>query len=845
MKKYLLLPVSVTIIASAFFASNAEPIRLTDFKQAKPASIKYPVIGDSTSKAGFSAANLLKYNWNGDFTTVAPGTSAPDTTGFLHIAKPQTDAIISGLKTHLKADHFVKGKLVITSPMPFQAFADEKSLGSKETSEDSISSASTKQFDLDLQPEYVTEIVIKVVAEADSKCEPTIKVEYIPDEKFNDVKISQGAEMKKRVSIQTTVEGPRVVSSLLSPDGKYLLTSYAETFSPTNARHWATLSETATGKILNADLDTKTYWMPKGNKLVSVVKNGDLYDIFLTEVPSMKRTLFAENIPTSSFDIAPDESYLVYNDIQQGKNENGPMKRIKSPDDRIPGNRDRVYLMKYSIKDGITQPLTLAGPSTTLCDISSDSRKLLYVSVQETPSKHPFYANSIISLDVNTLQTDTIVKDDTSIAGAVFSPDAKQIFAWGGPTAFNGIGANKGDNEMPNDFDIQGYIVNIADRKVSPVTKDFNPSILGKPVWNISDGKIYFLAYDKFFTPIYSLEPRSGKFSRLDIPIDKVTNFSIGRMESKWLTCTGQSYTQAGALYRTDLKSGKTTMVDNPMQEILSDINFGQIEGYKFKASDGTEIDTDIILPPDFDPTRKYPMIVYYYGGTLPSGRSFATPYSPQLFASRDYVVFVINPSGAIGYGQEFSGRHVNAWGKRTSDDIIEGVNDICKKYQFIDDKKIGCIGASYGGFMTQYLLTKTDIFAAAISHAGISNVTSYWGEGFWGYSYNSVAAAKSYPWTNPDLFTKQGSLFNADKIHTPLLLLHGTVDTNVPIGESVQLFNALKILGRDVEFITVEDQNHIIMDYEKRVLWHATIMAWFAKWLQDDPRWWDSMYGK
>ena len=145
---------------------------------------------------------------------------------------------------------------------------------------------------------------------------------------------------------------------------------------------------------------------------------------------------------------------------------------------------------------------------------------------------------------------------------------------------------------------------------------------------------------------------------------------------------------------------------------------------------------------------------------------------------------------------------------------------------------------------MTQYLLTRTDIFAAAISHAGISNVTSYWGEGYWGYSYNSVAAAKSYPWNNPKLFTEQGSLFNADKIHTPLLLLHGTVDTNVPIGESIQLFNALRILGRDVEFISVDGQNHFISDFPHRQLWQNTIMAWFAKWLQDDPQWWNSLYG-
>ena len=146
---------------------------------------------------------------------------------------------------------------------------------------------------------------------------------------------------------------------------------------------------------------------------------------------------------------------------------------------------------------------------------------------------------------------------------------------------------------------------------------------------------------------------------------------------------------------------------------------------------------------------------------------------------------------------------------------------------------------------MTQYLQTQTDIFAAAVSHAGISNVTSYWGEGYWGSSYNAVAAADSYPWQNPDLFTKQGSLFNADKINTPLLLLHGTVDTNVPIGESIQLFNALKILGKEVEFVQVEGEDHFVADYAKRVLWHNTIMAWFARFLQDSPEWWNELYPK
>ena len=202
----------------------------------------------------------------------------------------------------------------------------------------------------------------------------------------------------------------------------------------------------------------------------------------------------------------------------------------------------------------------------------------------------------------------------------------------------------------------------------------------------------------------------------------------------------------------------------------------------------------------------------------------------------------MLNPSGTTAYGQEFAARHVNTWGKESGDDIIQGVKEFCKAHSFVDSKHIGCIGASYGGFMTEYLQTQTDIFAAAISHAGISNITSYWGGGYWGYSYGETAQYGSFPWNNPDLYVKQSPLFNADKIHTPLLLLHGTADTNVPTNESQQLYNALKILGRDVTYVQVEGENHVITDYNKRLAWLNVIYAWFAKYLQGNDAWWKAL---
>jgi phage tail component, N-terminal domain protein len=198
-----------------------------------------------------------------------------------------------------------------------------------------------------------------------------------------------------------------------------------------------------------------------------------------------------------------------------------------------------------------------------------------------------------------------------------------------------------------------------------------------------------------------------------------------------------------------------------------------------------------------------------------------------------------------VGFGQEFSSRHVNTAGDGVADDIIEGTKRFIADHPYVDGRKIGCIGASYGGFMTQYLQTKTDIFAAAISHAGISDHTSYWGEGYWGYSYSEISMAGSYPWTRKDLYVDHSPLFNADKIHTPLLFLHGTADTNVPVGESIQMFTALKLLGRPTAFVAIEGENHWVMNYDKRIKWQNTIFAWFAKWLKNDPTWWNAMYNE
>lgn len=835
----------LAITLAGFMTAGASAYVIGGFKGSAPVTLHQPQKPDSVQKENpFSADKLLKSR---HFATQWPETAgwttmAPDTAGNLVLVDSKNAPQLRTFASHLRAERFAKGKLkLVSSPR-----ADVILNGDVKISKTTADSVPGEQSaDIELLPQQDYSLIVNVLTMPDDPGKPEFRLEFVPDKDFESVKVSSGADMDRRVSPLSTMQGERVSSMALSPDGKYLLTRYREVISAEESRKRVVMTETATGRTVSENIDFSADWMPKSNSLYFTKEGVRDYDLYVMEVPAMRTTRIATAIPDQDVTFSPDEKYLFYYDKVDGAKQEGVMRRYTSPDDRIPGDRDRFYICRYDIENGVAVPLTYGGGTTSICDISRDGSKLLYMSQRQTPDKYPFYRVSLVQMDMNTFATDTIINDaDGFVSNAIYSPDASRLFVVGGPDAFDRIGANHDPEPIANNFDNQGFIMTLSDRSVRPVTKDFDPSLEGTPVWNAVDNRIYFIGERGFFRDLYQLNPSDGKIVMLGKEnLQTVRGFSIGDREDRYAAYWGGSFTDDGVACLLNLKNGKSTLVDDPLKEWLGDTQFGKMEPWKFTASDGTVVDGYMCLPPDFDANKKYPLIVYYYGGTSPSNASFYHLYSPQVFASRDYVVYVLNPSGTTGYGQEYSARHVNAWGKRTADEIIQGVKEFCKAHPFVNKDRIGCLGASYGGFMTQYLLTKTDIFHAAISHAGISNVTSYWGEGFWGYSYNSVAAAKSYPWTDPELFTKQGSLFNADKIHTPLLLLHGTVDTNVPIGESIQLFNALKILGRDVEFITVQDENHVISNFNNKLSWHNTIMAWFAKWLQDDPSWWNALY--
>lgn len=821
MRKNMLLLAAICSCYNLF----AEKVIVKQFRYAGPYEVKKPFLQDSldVNSKKFTEKELVK--------TAIPFSNVRQSAQFLEtdtngesMLPGTSQACHIGLASfYLNSDRYVKGALQIKGPETYEVYINNE----KQTPADG-------KIALTLEP-HRYEVVIKYLSEKDKT--GSLKVTF---ETEAEAVVTATTDPEKRYTISDVFDGTRMRSVSLSPDGKYLLTAYQTTFPGGKTESFQQVTDRASGQVLIESSSNDYSWMPQSN-LLYYTRNG-LQGKELVSIDPVTKTenVLSSNLPDGWFIFSPTEEYLLFTVSEEGPKKDKDMEEILVPDDRQPGWRNRSFLHKYDLATGVFERLTYGHNSTSLNDISQDGRYLLFTSQERTLTKRPFSITTLYRMDLQTMETEALLKDPF-IGRATFSPDGKLLAIEGSGEAFDGIGLNIAPGQTSNTADGQLFIYDLGSKQVSPVSKDFNPSIQYF-TWNRHDKQIYLQGEDKDCVRLYVLNPSTGKIKPIPLKEDILSDFTLAESAPE-LVYYGESASNSQRLYSVNLKKNTTVCLKDLSKDILKDITLGEVRDWNFKAAAGDTIYGRYYLPPHFDPNKKYPLIVNYYGGTSPTERSLENRYPSHAYAALGYIVYIIQPSGATGFGQEFSARHVNAWGKRTGDEIIEGTKKFCAEHNFVDAKKIGCIGASYGGFMTQYLQTKTDIFAAAISHAGISDITSYWGEGYWGYSYSSLATANSYPWNARDIYVEQSPLFHANKINTPLLFLHGSVDTNVPVGESIQMFTALKLLGKETAFIQVTGQNHQIFDYKKRAEWNNTIYAWFAKWLKEQPEWWEALY--
>lgn len=845
MNKLILKTTKSGLLAAALMASisaSAETIEVKTLKYAGPYAVAQPWMADSVNIKGeaFDLKQLLDSPLS--FTLLNKGkevTAAQllaDKQDALHLA---SFCVSNTQRT--------KATIAVEGLEQYRLFVDGEQVEVNGDKAETI-----------LTPSQHTVVIKYLTRKNASSDKKSIKLTVTA---ANGAPLSVGdAAAKRAYNIYDVICAPNYPSVSISPNGKFIVVRKTWVDRKGNNHSISELRNYQTNRVM-ATFEESVKWMPASNKLYFTQKASDssiageekqdgTLQLITINPLTMEREVLASHLPEGWFQFTPDEKTLIYTLTTEGRKKDPQVYDVKEPEDRQPGWRERSNLAKYDLASGILQPLTFGYHNIYLMDISADSRYLLIGKEEERLTKRPTTLTSFYRLDLGSMnassattpKVETLIEKGEFLNSAQFSPDGKSILVSASPEAFNGIGKNVEEGQTPSMIDTQLYLMTLSDKKVRPLTKDFNPNVQSVE-WSKVDGNIYFTAEDKDCVHLFQLNPKSGKFTLLKTPEEYIKSFSLASSAAE-MAFSGQSASNADRLYKMNTKALKSQLVDDLSARELKDVELGECKAWNFVNSRGDTLCCRYYLPPHFDAAKKYPMIVNYYGGCSPTSRMFQSRYPHHVYAAMGYVVLVVNPSGATGFGQKFSARHVDTAGEGVAEDIISSTQAFCDEHAFVNRKKIGCIGASYGGFMTQYLQTKTDLFAAAISHAGISDHTSYWGEGYWGYSYSEVSMANEYPWTNKHLFVDQCPLYNADKIHTPLLFVHGTADNNVPVGESIQLYTALKLLGRPTAMVLVDGQDHHIIDYEKRLKWQNTIFAWFAKWLQDDASWWTEMYG-
>ena len=353
--------------------------------------------------------------------------------------------------------------------------------------------------------------------------------------------------------------------------------------------------------------------------------------------------------------------------------------------------------------------------------------------------------------------------------------------------------------------------------------------------WDKSAKKIYFTAAIKGTKQLFELtisEKEKSNIKQLtngDFDINSI----IGQAENSLLVLRND-FNHASEIYAVGLGSGNMKQLSHVNDDIYNSISLCKSERRMVKTTDNKEMLSWVVYPPDFDPNKKYPTLLYCQGGPQsPLTQFYSYRWNLQLMASQGYIVVAPNRRGMYGHGVKWNEDISKDWGGQCMNDYLSAIDDISKE-KYIDKNRIGCIGASFGGYSAFYLAGKHEgRFKTFIAHCGIFNLHSMYGtteEIFFtdwdmGGAYwekDNKVAQKTYKDYNPINFV--------DKWDTPILIFHGGKDYRVPYSQGMEAFQAAQLRGIKSRFIYMPEENHWVQNPQTALLWHREFFRWLSE---------------
>ena len=372
-------------------------------------------------------------------------------------------------------------------------------------------------------------------------------------------------------------------------------------------------------------------------------------------------------------------------------------------------------------------------------------------------------------------------------------------------------------------------VYNRATGTSTEITRGFDQQV--EEVVLSKDGNYaYFTAGERGKSPIFRVPLAGGPVQKL-LPNVFATNLRITE-DGRRFVFAGSSFSSPAEIYTANIDGSGL----HPLTSINPQANLQKAEEIEWTGALGKKIHGFIVKPNNFDPSRKYPLVVLIHGGPQSAWNdNWGYRWNPQVFANAGYVVFTPNPRGSTGYGQQFVNDISGDWGGKAYVDIMNGVADVLRRSPFIDRSRIGAAGASYGGYMINWIEGHNNDprfrFKVLVSHDGVYNLTSMYGatEELWFPEWEF----KGTPWSNPAMYNRWSPHNFVNNFNTPILIIHSDLDYRVPIGEGMQLYSAVQRRGIDSKFLSFPDEGHWVLKPQNSNLWYHTVLDWLDKYLK------------
>ncbi|MBN1466174.1 S9 family peptidase [candidate division KSB1 bacterium] len=380
-------------------------------------------------------------------------------------------------------------------------------------------------------------------------------------------------------------------------------------------------------------------------------------------------------------------------------------------------------------------------------------------------------------------------------------------------------------------YEIILYHRRTGEKRALTAALDLSPD---QVIWSHDSKSLYFNALEQGRQTVHRIDIKSGKIAAL-IRENMNSDLELSA-DGKRLFFKKQSNIMPHEIFVHDVQKDKSTRLTFVNAKLLNELEINSTEEFRYPLSDGGQCHGLMVKPPFFSAAKKYPLIFLIHGGPQGMwGDEFHYRWNTSMFAAPGYVVVAINPRGSKGYGQAWCDAVSKDWGGAPFDDLMAGLDYVLENFAYIDGSKMVAAGASYGGFMVNWIATQTDRFAALISHAGVFDQRSMYGatDELWFPEWEFGGT----PYENPELYAKWSPSFyaaNFIKIKTPMLVIHGQGDYRVPVTQALQTFTALQRYEVPSRLIYFPDETHFVTKPQNARLWWTEVFAWVEKWINN-----------